>query len=846
MGISFVRHPALALLGLLVAAWNSMRRAAVIAGFLLLAGLFGGSIASAAPTDALTGFSGSGNSMVWSNVGFEFSTSTTITVTDLGYVDFPWNGVGLAASHDVAIWRVSDQQLMVSAAVPAGTAATLGDNDYRFVAVSPTELAPGNYIISAVTTDDFYLTNLIAPTMSGPLSYVSGRIAFPFETASLIYPNEAAGNNHAPANFKYEIAPLVGSSIDLFDATQGTVILADDTIIDPINAFRTGGGFEDGHTLMRNGGLGSVSFIEFQSGTSVSLEGIRLLASNDEAGCCLRRAMSGFALLADTDGDGTFETSVFDVSIDPVYSLEPKNLPFPGPGQLDMTLLSAVPVIAQRWRMEITQGSDIQPFEGARVIELDAIGTIGPIDSDLDGVFDGDDNCIDVYNKDQDNPDFDIFGTACDNCPNVENDDQVDGDNDSYGDACDNDDLLPAEELAQLDPAPARPGETNQISATFKNPSKGAILTVRPDCFNTGLEVVKLGTTTPLPPRHLIRTPYNLALDKDGGDVIKLEENESYTVTCDLAEHFAPEVLASDPDSVPPGDPVNYEVTAHYQNDLRNPNCAPFPPGYFPEEGDVCPEITENAPTFLGVVSSATIEITVAGDPILPENTFNGSCTMVPSTWYPEWVGTPNREVTATITGVPVIEVVPETANIEFEGIVSPNSTSLTTPDVVVVKFDRSAAISALGSLTPGDTRFPDITGLLTGPTGDAFKAACRVEIGLAIAVEIDIKPGSEENNVNLGSNGNVPVAIFSTPEFDAASIDPTSVTLANANLKMKGKGTLIYSLEDINGDGLLDLLVHIETQGLELTASSESTDLAGRTLGGTPIFGTDSIQVKE
>lgn len=47
------------------------------------------------------------------------------------------------------------------------------------------------------------------------------------------------------------------------------------------------------------------------------------------------------------------------------------------------------------------------------------------------------------------------------------------------------------------------------------------------------------------------------------------------------------------------------------------------------------------------------------------------------------------------------------------------------------------------------------------------------------IPVQIDIKPGSFPNTINLGSQGTVAVAIFSTPSFDAKRVDPTSVTLA-------------------------------------------------------------------
>lgn len=59
-------------------------------------------------------------------------------------------------------------------------------------------------------------------------------------------------------------------------------------------------------------------------------------------------------------------------------------------------------------------------------------------DSDGDGVFDDEDNCVLVPNSDQANDDGDMFGNACDNCPDTPNDDQLDTDGDQVGDACDN------------------------------------------------------------------------------------------------------------------------------------------------------------------------------------------------------------------------------------------------------------------------------------------------------------------------------------------------------------------------------------------------------------------------
>ena len=167
-----------------------------------------------AQTVGLVGWSGSGSSGIDNNMGFEFNTTSSITVTQLGFFDQGANG--LAASHEVGIWRVSDHALLVSGTVAPGTAVPL-DGSFRYVAVTPTVLTPGNYVVSAVTTGDDWLTNLVAPAMSGSLTYVSGRSTFPAETASLIYPHQSAGNNHAPANFKARSGVL---EIDAFAESE--------------------------------------------------------------------------------------------------------------------------------------------------------------------------------------------------------------------------------------------------------------------------------------------------------------------------------------------------------------------------------------------------------------------------------------------------------------------------------------------------------------------------------------------------------------------------------------------------------------------------------------------------
>src|SRR5207249_1162445 len=52
---------------------------------------------------------------------------------------------------------------------------------------------------------------------------------------------------------------------------------------------------------------------------------------------------------------------------------------------------------------------------------------------------------------------------------------------------------------------------------------------------------------------------------------------------------------------------------------------------------------------------------------------------------------------------------------------------------------------------------------------------------GKTIPISIDIKPEGVPNSINLGSNGNVPVAVLSTETFNAATLILSSVRFAGA-----------------------------------------------------------------
>jgi hypothetical protein len=158
------------------------------------------------------------------------------------------------------------------------------------------------------------------------------------------------------------------------------------------------------------------------------------------------------------------------------------------------------------------------------------------------------------------------------------------------------------------------------------------------------------------------------------------------------------------------------------------------------------------------------------------------------------------------------------------------------------INYIRDPDLGAEGCLVPdyeGDEQCYDIW------VGAVPSSRVEVQMMNRLQVSIDIKPGDYPNTINLGSKGVVPVAIFGSEALRADQIDPLSVTLAGATVKLRGKGTPMTSISDINEDGHDDLTVHVSTDTFTLSDADQIAVLQGNTYGKAIYFtGTDTVRI--
>lgn len=144
-----------------------------------------------------------------------------------------------------------------------------------------------------------------------------------------------------------------------------------------------------------------------------------------------------------------------------------------------------------------------------------------------------------------------------------------------------------------------------------------------------------------------------------------------------------------------------------------------------------------------------------------------------------------------------------------------------------------------------------DVSLTVTDSGGLSDTAMTHIDVFTNQPVVVDIKPGSYPNSINLKDQGVLPVAILGI-SIDVSTIDLSKpIILGGTVVTSRGPAKapkLAVSFEDVDGDGLMDLVAFFRVQDLVTSGALDETTtelmLEAETTGGVPIQGTDTVNI--
>jgi len=131
-------------------------------------------------------------------------------------------------------------------------------------------------------------------------------------------------------------------------------------------------------------------------------------------------------------------------------------------------------------------------------------------------------------------------------------------------------------------------------------------------------------------------------------------------------------------------------------------------------------------------------------------------------------------------------------------------------------------------------------------PDDDRDYALGLLELPMALRLDIDLRPGSDDNHVNSNAKMLVPVAIFGTADFEPDE----DLELYSLRIRGATPSFTKFDVEDVNGDGWEDMVVYIRARDIDPKPGPAECDdpdatitLTGSTTEGTPVTGSDHVR---
>jgi len=108
--------------------------------------------------------------------------------------------------------------------------------------------------------------------------------------------------------------------------------------------------------------------------------------------------------------------------------------------------------------------------------------------------------------------------------------------------------------------------------------------------------------------------------------------------------------------------------------------------------------------------------------------------------------------------------------------------------------------------------------------------------------VDIDIKPGDDDNCFNVNGQGVIPVAILGSDTLDVSSIDASSLSFGGLQVRVRGNSSPQCSIDYVNGDAYPDMVCQFVDDSSAWSAGNDEASLTGKLLDGSDFAGSDSI----